>query len=309
MLFRSLLFWVDAHFPAIRIEGNSSVPVTVDVVYDGWRNERRELTGSEMISAYGIQYGPNPIIVEPDTVFVRKDALIWCHHNTRSIWNETLRVQAIDELAQTEKDPLLHRTFGAFVQGTKFTGKSPKELTATAVKKFSLDVFTLTETAESVKEWETSVVRLADDSKAIPLERRRANHSDYWKNFWENNYIFVGSATDTTESLGVTHGYLLQRYLNACASRGEMPVKFNGSLFNVDSAMVDFPYDADYRSWGGCYWWQNTRLPYWAMIHSGDFELMKPLFKMYMNALPLAKFRTTKYYGHAGAYFPETMYF
>lgn len=30
---------------------------------------------------------------------------------------------------------------------------------------------------------------------------------------------------------------------------------------------------------------------------------------MYMDALPLAKYRTQKYYGHEGAYYPETMYF
>jgi hypothetical protein len=45
------------------------------------------------------------------------------------------------------------------------------------------------------------------------------------------------------------------------------------------------------------------------MLHSGDFDLMKPLFKMYMDALPLARYRTMKYYGHAGCFFPETMYF
>jgi len=37
--------------------------------------------------------------------------------------------------------------------------------------------------------------------------------------------------------------------------------------------------------------------------------LMQPLFRMYREALPLARERTRKYYGHGGAFFPETMYF
>jgi alpha-L-fucosidase 2 len=45
------------------------------------------------------------------------------------------------------------------------------------------------------------------------------------------------------------------------------------------------------------------------MFASGDFDLIKPLFKMYMDILPLRKFATKKYYGHDGAFFPETFYF
>jgi len=107
----------------------------------------------------------------------------------------------------------------------------------------------------------------------------------------------------------LTRGYLLQRFINACGGRGAYPIKFNGSIFTVDAVDGGQHYDADYRRWGGCYWFQNTRLPYWAMLYAGDFDLMQPLFRMYRDALPLARERTRKYYGHAGAFFPETMYF
>jgi alpha-L-fucosidase 2 len=102
----------------------------------------------------------------------------------------------------------------------------------------------------------------------------------------------------------VTEAYALQRFVTACAGRGALPIKFNGSLFTVDQV-----FDPDYRRWGGAYWWQNTRLPYWSMLYSGDYDLMQPLFKMYMDALPLRKAATKKYYGHDGAFYPETMYF
>ncbi|MCK5740425.1 hypothetical protein KAH55_14645, partial [bacterium] len=55
--------------------------------------------------------------------------------------------------------------------------------------------------------------------------------------------------------------------------------------------------------------WQNTRLPYWSMLASGDADLMKPLFNLYFQALELAEKRTRIYFDHAGVFFPETMYF
>jgi len=105
------------------------------------------------------------------------------------------------------------------------------------------------------------------------------------------------------DPLVITRGYALQRFIDACAGRGAMPIKFNGSIFTVQGP------DADYRAWGGPYWFQNTRLAYWPMLAAGDFELMQPLFDTYLAALPLARERSRIYYGHEGAYFPETMYF
>ena len=107
----------------------------------------------------------------------------------------------------------------------------------------------------------------------------------------------------------VSQRYALQRYVSACAGRGAFPVKFNGSIFTVDAREPKEKYDADYRRWGGCYWFQNTRLVYWPMLASGDFEMIQPLFKMFLDALPLAEARTKHYFDHEGAFFPETMTF
>ena len=102
----------------------------------------------------------------------------------------------------------------------------------------------------------------------------------------------------------VTRAYNLQRFIDACASRGRFPVKFNGSIFTVD-----YKDDPDDRRWGQGYWWQNSRLPYISMAASGDFDLMQPLFRMYIDdILPLCRYRTKKYFGFDGAYFAECMY-
>ncbi|MBN2375818.1 MAG: hypothetical protein JXD22_05435 [Sedimentisphaerales bacterium] len=106
----------------------------------------------------------------------------------------------------------------------------------------------------------------------------------------------------------VTRGYILQRFINACAGRGAYPIKFNGTIFTVPNP--GSPGDADYRRWGPGYWWQNTRLPYLSMCTSGDFDLLQPLFKMYAgDVFEISKYRTRHYFGHPGAYYPECINF
>lgn len=114
--------------------------------------------------------------------------------------------------------------------------------------------------------------------------------------------------TEGDDAFVVSRAYALQRYISACAGRGRYPVKFNGSLFTVPAEGA--PGDADYRRWGPGYWWQNTRLPYYSMCAAGDFEMMKPLFRMYgEDLMPFFKFRTRRYLNHDGAYIPECIYF
>lgn len=118
--------------------------------------------------------------------------------------------------------------------------------------------------------------------------------------------------SDFDEAFAVSQAYTLQRWVQACAGRGAYPIKFNGSLFTVDGvdAFWKFPEGdyagPDYARWGGPYWFQNTRLIYWPMLESGDYDQMTPLFALYRNMLPLLKERTQRYFGHDGVFFSET---
>ncbi len=106
----------------------------------------------------------------------------------------------------------------------------------------------------------------------------------------------------------MTQSYILQRWVAACGGRGHWPIKFNGSIFTVEPSHTGKqPYNADWRKWGGAFWWQNTRLPYYPMLASGDFDLMEPLFRFYEGALPACAARAKLYYNAEGVYFPETM--
>jgi hypothetical protein len=105
----------------------------------------------------------------------------------------------------------------------------------------------------------------------------------------------------------ITRGYTLQRYVQACEGRGNFPIKFNGGIFTVEPKLMGMPFNADYRSWGDSFWWQNTRHMYHPMLASGDTEMMDPMFKMYEGARPLAEGRSALYHQCKGCYFPETM--
>jgi hypothetical protein len=110
------------------------------------------------------------------------------------------------------------------------------------------------------------------------------------------------------EAAYISQMYHLQRFITACAGRGNYPIKFNGSLFTVPPGPTE--KDPDYRRWGPGYWWQNTRLPYLSLCASGDFDLQQPLFRMYArDLLPLCRYRTQLYCGHAGAFYPECIMF
>ena len=114
---------------------------------------------------------------------------------------------------------------------------------------------------------------------------------------------------DGDEAFVVSRAYALQRFVTACAGRGRYPIKFNGSIFTVPAGAN--PGYADYRRWGPGYWWQNTRLPYLGMCAAGDFEMMEPLFRLYVDELlPVNCYRTRKYFGFENAaYYPECVHF
>lgn len=116
----------------------------------------------------------------------------------------------------------------------------------------------------------------------------------------------AGSELEATPSR-VTQKYVLQRFVMACGGRGAFPIKFNGSIFTVEPTFMGQDFNPDWRRWGDCFWWQNTRFPYHAMLASGDLEMMDSLFQPFLRTIPLAKARTRIYHGARGAYFPETM--
>lgn len=303
-----LRVWIDANRPVVWVDVESPKPVDVRGQLEIWRKSDRRLEARELFSAYGLMGAPFPVVEHADTVLEGdNDRMVWFHRNSTSVFEQTLRHQGLESLVGRLPDPLRHRTFGGMIRGNGLVREGVYTLRSKkSAKRFSIAVHVLTAQTATVEEWVKRIEAQAARVEAIPRPQLRAAHQRWWRGFWRRSWVVLRGSAETQ---GVTQGYALQRFLNACAGRGAYPIKFNGSIFTVDSREPNEHFDADYRRWGGEYWFQNTRLPYWSMIPAGDFEMMLPLFRMYRSALLLAKERTRLYFGHEGAYFPETITF
>jgi hypothetical protein len=301
----NLRIFVDACAPVIYISGKSQTPHTITATFETWRSERRVLTGEELASSWTMRGAPADIEVweSSDVATNTADAVLAYHRNAYSIVPVTLKHQGLESLAHLASDPLLDRTFGARMTGPGLVASGANELRSTKpATEFKLTIATHTAQTETIAEWEKQLPRPAEADVAA---RRTAA---WWNEFWNRSWIFVEPEPKESDGPSVTQAYVLQRWVTACAGRGRYPIKFNGSVFTVDPKIADGPdFNADWRKWGDCYWWQNTRLPYFPMIARGDFDELRPLFRFYRSVLPLCEARAKLYHGAGGAYFPETM--
>ncbi len=297
--------WVDANFPVVRVQMRSAIPRRMRARAETWRSEPRELRPEERDSAYGLVDSGKPILVEPDVYGDgASGAIVLYHRNEHSIWDETLRHQGMEGWTAQGRDPLLHRTFGMRLSGEGFLCEDARTLAGGEAQSHLLNIHLHTEQAETPAAWRDALEDLArKDTRSYDQALRE--HSAWWNAFQERSWIHI----EGNDVAHINRGYALQRYITACAGRGEFPIKFNGSLFTVDAEEKGRHLDADYRRWGGPYWFQNTRLVYWPMPAAGDTGMMLPLFKMYREMLPFAEARTQTYFNHKGAFFPETLYF
>ncbi len=333
----TLRIWVDAHRPVVRLEGIGERDFSLDTHLELWRTKPRTLKDREIHSAYSMAGGSEPIVVRPDTVLTDQgDRIVWCHRNETSCWPLTMKHQGLWGHVPGARDPLRHRTFGAAIQGDELIRRDATTLGSRRPRKrFVVSVYPLVRQTDSALAWLAALDRQIAAVDANDLESARRAHRQWWDAFWQRSWIRLPGQTKTKAAAGydpprrsgangkraasqtvgetdlhrIAQRYTLQRFVSACAGRGAYPIKFNGSIFTVDAREKKETYDADYRRWGGCYWFQNTRLVYWPMLASGDFEMMRPLFRMFLDALPVAKTRTRRYFEHEGACFPETMTF
>jgi hypothetical protein len=305
-----LRLWVDANRPVICVEAQTVKPTTAAALIELWRNAATELPDKTCSDVLNSGLFPEKTKVEPDTVLSGlKDRIGWYHRNIKSVGPALCaKMQGVADFPRP--DPLLHRTFGALIATGRPQRADARTLQSTIGTSHLFEIAVHTKHPATAEAWLGETQMTLDTARKVALKNRRAAHEKWWSDFWNRSWIHItrndGKGDDAAV---VSRAYALQRYVAACAGRGRYPIKFNGSLFTVPAEGRKLE-DADYRQWGPGYWWQNTRLPYHSMCASGDFEMMEPLFNMYVRDLmPFFKFRTQKYLGHDGAYIPECIYF
>ncbi len=298
----TMRIWADANHPAIRAELDGPEKYKVQVTGEVLRKAPRK-AGAEREERQKNNWNfYNSPVEEPeesaDILMERPDGIGWYHRNETSPYHDILTYQNVGELYRPEQDPYLHRTFGAFIKGEGLTKKDETHLEGEGRGSYRFSVYVHTALTETAKAWEEELEQIMREEEDF-LETLRAEHQAWWASFWDRSWIFA-EGDEAAET--VTRGYLMQRYLQAIQGRGAYPIKFNGGSLTVDYRGEN----PDHRDWGAPYWFQNTRLLYWNMLAAGDFDMMRPFFSMYRNALELQKQITGKYYGHEGAFFPET---
>ncbi|MCE5327491.1 MAG: DUF5703 domain-containing protein [Planctomycetaceae bacterium] len=313
----SIGIWVDANQPVIRVQAESDAEVSCRAEVELWRLRERPFgPGDDSHSGNGLsQLDPKPVVLPDVVVNSSAPGVVWYHRNTRSIYETVLKSENLAMLSGKFPDPLLDHTFGASLRGSAMVQDGPKAVKSDKpAKRHELAVCVLAERTQTAGEWLEKLKRIEQDASRTSFEQARRQTAAWWADFWEGSWVFVDEDPASTALSPVTQGYVLQRFIAAAAGRGGSPIKFNGTIFNVEANPAASPQtpdgDPDWRRWGGNYWFQNTRLVYWPMLASGNFEMMQPFFRMFKQAIPLSMARAKAYYRLDGAaVFPETMYF
>jgi hypothetical protein len=302
----AMRIWVDANNPVIHVEAAGDKVFDMQVSLETWRNETHELGKYTVSDIHNNLYGDRlyNTIVKPDVLAAcQKDRITWYHDNGPSEAVALgLKLQGLEGFVDKMQDPISNRIWGGVIQGKGLVSVDERTLQSRrAQTSCSAAIYILTKHPATPEQWLGELERTINKVEKTGFRKHRSRHRTWWRDFWDRSWIHLSGPRDA-ETIG--KNYTLFRYMLACSGRGTQPIKFNGSIFTWNHGD-----DPDYRMWGGGYWYQNQRLFYWPMMATGDHDLIQPHFMMYRHALDLAKYRTQRYFGHSGAFYPETLYF
>jgi hypothetical protein len=304
----TLRVWVDANSPVIRVTGTGKRPLDAVVSFETLRD-----------------------CSEQDD---RADRLAWGYRNTSSAWMERVRSQNSPEFAARVADPILNRTSGCRLSGAGFVRDGKRALRLRGSRTLDVTLRVLSSHSAALADWFAELEK--------PVASDWAAHQRWWRAFWDRSHIFVEKCGDGPEQLDqcrftqfpqgslayrghkeigsaenaiqLSQRYALERFAEACASRGTVPPPYNGSIFTMDmpAGVMGFdqpkanPVSADGRDWANLsFMWQNTRHPYWAMATRGDYDTMLPGMEFVRDGLEVCRDRCHKIFGHDGAFIME----
>lgn len=301
-------FYMDPDQETAYLQMKGEVPYQVKVTAESWRKEPHVITKGEAPSAW-LNEMPSWVHIEESADVFQPEGkdIVWYHQNESSVYDLIIKHQKKEAVAANFPDPVRNRIWGVDMSSKGLekvndsTFQSPK-----GIRQCELKLVTHSAQSTSVAEWKKEVNRQARKTSA---EKALQASRNWWTDFWKQSYIYVDIPEDPDFAYRLTQSYILQRYMLAGSGRGNFPVKFNGSIFTTDPKFTraSADYSPDYRNWGNDFWWQNTRLPYYAMLANGDFDQMQALFDFYLSRMSAFRTLAAKYYQAKGAFIPETV--
>lgn len=308
----TIRFYMDLDHTVAYMTYESERPARITTTVESWRRQTHSITkekdtAGESASAWVICGFPDSLHFEEsaDVFLNQPGAIVWCHQNSYSVYDFTMRHQELEGLKSNFPDPIKDRIFGgyitagnlAYVNDSTFQSKG-------AIRNASLKITTHSSQAGTKERW-LKEVKATDTSSSSA--KALASTKKWWTAFWDRSYVFVDIPTDNALGFKITQSYITQRFMAACCGRGYLPIRFNGSIFTPEPQLLGRNYTPDFRLWGSEYWWQNTRLIYTAMLQSADFDMMHPFFEFYLSRMNAFRTLASTYYEAKGLFIPETV--
>jgi len=124
------------------------------------------------------------------------------------------------------------------------------------------------------------------------------DNEQWWSRFWSRGFVSLHSNDGIADYVEQNYNYFL--YLMASSSRGKLPPKFNGMIWNTGG---------DVRAWGSQHWFANLSCYYEALPATNRLELMDPAFDMYFGMYDACATAARQQWDSQGIFIPETVFF
>ncbi len=254
----SVEIWIDALMNVLNVEMKSPHhAVALESSLFVWRDRVRNFMPGEETSFMGATCNRSRVF-HPDIVLPADEQgnLVWYHRNeNRSIFSDQLLREGLDpSFVAGLSDPLLNRTFGALLRARSvpapaaepapFHSPSPRRLVSRgAAPHHAVQVVAHTDVTATAAAWRAGLAARAEEAEAAGREAAREAHAGWWAALWRRSHIDLAADGDGGGAAAASRGHCLERYVQACAGRGEQPIKFNGNLFTVEAR----GFDPDFR--------------------------------------------------------------
>jgi hypothetical protein len=204
-------------------------------------------------------------------------------------------VECTSDNSETKPDPAIARiwnTKGAL--GELPLRKASMKILKTGEKKYHIII------AAAVKPKGDALANAnkeLDDAAKVPLEILKAEHEQWWKDWWSKSFLRIESADKSADWLCAA--YHVHLYTLGSVNRGAIPAKWDGGAGLMRG---------DERRWGGAEHVQETRFTYMPLYGANQLEMAKGYTDFYNGMLPYFEVQTDKMWGVSGLWFPETLF-